>query len=353
MIMIRKSLKKFQKKLDTKFMRVCAKSRLLSSFYYLTLNGSFEREHQAVLVGKLKHLDESRIEKGNYFLLTRNIHRIEKGLLMRPRRPVFAKEYLVETIDSFEGIWMKSGLDKNPQIKWFHDVLAEYFALSGPDLIIDEQRVRFVSIVTRRERIAEEICFDHKSVPYSRPHYDHAISYEKFMLLAKQRRSVRWFENRPVAREVIDKAILAANQSPSACNRQPYEFRVFDEPELVSKVSSIPMGTKGYASNIPVFVVLIGNLDAYFDERDRHVIYVDASLAAMSFMLALETLGLSSCAINWPDIEAKEKQMAKLLSLPDHQRPVMCLAIGYSDRSGKVAYSEKRPLDMIRKYNDE
>ena len=29
----------------------------------------------------------------------------------------------------------------------------------------------------------------------------------------------------------------------------------------------------------------------------------------------------------------------------------MLLAVGWADPEGKVAYSEKKPLDLIRKYN--
>jgi len=71
----------------------------------------------------------------------------------------------------------------------------------------------------------------------------------------------------------------------------------------------------------------------------------------MTFMLALETLGLSSCPINWPDIEALEKRMEKALGLEGHQRPIMCMAVGYPDPEGMVAFSEKRNIDEIRKYN--
>ena len=99
---------------------------------------------------------------------------------------------------------------------------------------------------------------------------------------------------------------MAALQSPSACNRQPFQYIILDEKDAINKISTLPMGIKGYESQIPVFVVVIGNLDAYAEERDRHAIYIDASLANMSLILALETLGLSSCCINWPDIEEKE-----------------------------------------------
>jgi nitroreductase len=107
---------------------------------------------------------------------------------------------------------------------------------------------------------------------------------------------------------------MAANQSPSACNRQPFSFRIIDLDHVKTGVK-LPMGTTGYGHTIPVFVVIVGNFDAYFDERDRHIIYIDASLAAMAMMFALETLGLSSCSITWPDIEEWEKKMESFLKL--------------------------------------
>ena len=92
-------------------------------------------------------------------------------------------------------------------------------------------------------------------------------------------------------------------------------------------------------------------LDAYFDERDRHVIYIDASLAAMTFMLALETLGLSSCPINWQDVAEFESKIRNILQLKTIERPVMLISCGYPDKDAKVPFSEKKDLDEIRSYN--
>src|SRR5690606_25590241 len=103
--------------------------------------------------------------------------------------------------------------------------------------------------------------------------------YEDFYKLTKYRRSVRWFLDKKVPHELVEKAVLAALQSPSACNRQPFEYFIIEKPDLLKEVVNIPMGIKGYQDNIPMLVVAVGNLDAYFDERDRHVIYIDASLA--------------------------------------------------------------------------
>jgi len=330
------------------------KSYFLSSVYYFLFDSAFRRENNAVLAGKVKHIRETESNNGNYFLLVRNTHRLEKGLLMVPRRVVFAKDYIQETIDSFEGIWKLHNQDNsNPQLKWFEDVISEYFTHIGSnDASIEQLGIKFSKILNEHRSIALDLT--NKSIPYKRLAENRcSITYDEFFKLSKQRRSVRWFSKEPVPRDLIDKAILAANQSPSACNRQPFEFRIIDDPELVSKVVKYPMGTTGYGHSIPVMVIIVGNLDAYFDERDRHVIYIDASLASMSMMLALETLGLSSCAINWPDINDREHKMANFLNLEPHQRPIMCMGLGYPDPEGLVAFSEKRNLKQIRKYNFE
>jgi len=324
------------------------KSRFLSSLYYFLVISSFSREHQAVLAGKVKHLRDTQRSKDNYFLLIRNIHRLEKGLLMRPKREIFAKDYIKETIECFEGVWNNESYHQpnNLQMKWFYDVLSNYFSSSGEDKLITSLSERFTKITEGNKFEIQS----NKSRPYFRPEKT-TISYEDFFELTRIRRSVRWFLEKPVPRELIDKAIQAAIQSPSACNRQPFEYRVIDDRSMVEKVVNFPMGTKGYAYNIPVVIVAIGNLDAYFDERDRHLIYIDSSLANMALMLSLETLGLSSCPINWPDIEAREIMMDEFLSLERYQRPIMCIGVGFPDPEGMVAFSEKRSLDQIRKYN--
>lgn len=322
------------------------KSKILSSIYYSFISRSFDREHQAVLNGKINHISNIYKDKPNYYLLIRNIHRIEKGLLMRPRKEIFGKEYIKETMDSFEIVCQYNSHIYNDQIKWFHDVLEMYFSVTGKDSIIDRESKRFSSIKKKLQLDKKNLK---KYIPYRRVlNKKDGVSYDSLFNLSKQRKSVRWFTDQKVPREEIDKCIAIAAQAPSACNRQPFTFYVIDDKKTLNQVVELPMGTKGYAHNIPVFIVVVGNLNAYFDERDRHLIYIDSSLASMSFMLALETTGLSSCPINWPDIEKREKKLQKVLKLETYQRPIMCIAVGYPDPEGLVASSEKKSLDKLR-----
>jgi nitroreductase len=284
-------------------------------------------------------------------LLRRNTHRLEKGLIMRPRREVFALDYIEETVKAYEAALAAYAAGDGPppeELQWAGDVLREYFAVTASHPKIDPLRKRFQTLPP-----APKVCLE-PLVPYRRDlSAPPPVRYEDLVALARRRRSVRWFLPKPVPRELIDKALEVAAQSPSACNRQPFVFRIFDEPELVRHVASIPYGVIGYEHQIPVIVVVVGQLRNFFDARDRHLIHIDGALAAMSFVLALETLGLSSCCINWPDLPDREKKMAELLHLEADERPVMLIALGWPDPEGLVPRSVKKPLRLLRQYNFE
>lgn len=319
-----------------------------SSLYWAFIDGAFGREHRAVLAGMKAYEALEGEGNANRFLLRRNIHRIEKGLIMRPRRDLFGLGYIELTVDAYAravDAW-KAGRFAREDLQWAHDVLTEYFAVVKGHELVDELRARFKTL-DPIERQGE------RSIPYQRQlEGEPPVSYDAFRALAKRRRSVRWFLDKPVPHELVDQALTAAFEAPSACNRQPFQFRFFDEPERVKQLINLPAGTKGWGNNAPMVCVVVGQLRAYWKPRDRHLIYIDSALAAMGFMYALETLGLSSCPINWPDVASREKRMADALGLEPDQRPIMLIAVGYPDPDGAVPFSQKQPLDSLRSFNE-
>lgn len=316
---------------------------VLSSFFCF-VTGSFSREIHAFVSGTSQYYERLDSANKSSVSLRRNIHRLEKGLSMIPRRDVFALDYIEETIEFYELVAAK--FPKSNEVKWAHDVLQEYFTVVREHEFLNQLKKRFSSLPKPTAKTTAQLKpYAFRSIARS------SVAYDDFFNLSVQRRSVRWYKDKKVERSKIDKAIKAAKLSPSACNRQPFEFRVYDEPELVQKIAHIPFGTTGYADNIKCIVVVVGDLSNYFSSRDRHVVYIDASLASMSFMYALETQGLSSCAINWPDFWLLERKMKTALSLQDYERPIMLMAVGYARDDGMVPYSEKKTLDQIRSYN--
>ena len=303
------------------------KHRKLADLYYFLFSSDFSREHQKVMNGKYQHLQALKKGKPNAFHLRREVHRLEKGLVMRNRREVFGLSDIKGVIKNYHILKEQS----NPKevdadlLNWASSVIQKYFeSVDATNPIVQDAKVLFYGDDKPRPKLNGQL----KSVPYLKQEAAKSnISYEDFHSLAMQRRSVRWFQDKPVPHELIEKAMLAATQSPSACNRQPFEFRVFDQKELKDKVGSIPMGIRGIYSNVPSFVVVVGKLSAYLSERDRHVIYIDGGLASL------------------------EQKMEDLLGLEADERPMMLIGIGYADPQGGIPFSQKKSPAQLITYN--
>ena len=340
-ITLKRAISGMQLKLASLF----AKSGLLSSVYFTLFSRQFYREHKAVLQGRLQYAKRKVTPGNSSAALRRNIHRLEKGLIMRPRKAVFAEAYIKETVDAYN-IALKQGQLCSQELKWATDVLSEYFAVVQDNNVLAAARSQFKasSDVAPSEPTAKAaVPYAHNTLP------ENPVGYQQLLTLFQRRRSVRWYQQKPVETALLQQAIQAAALAPTACNRQPYQFYLINNAEKAADIARCAMGTVGFADNIPCLIVVVGDLSAYEAERDRHVIYIDAALASMQLMLALESLGLQSCPINWPDIEAREREMAQKLSLEYWQRPVMLLATGYAMPEGGVPYSQKKPVELLIK----
>jgi nitroreductase len=324
---------------------VVSRSTILTSVFYFLFSRKFDREHKAILSGR--HAYQKSLTKigQTSTLLRRNIHRLEKGLIMQPRRDVFAEGYVVETVKAYQ-LAMHSDLLCIEERKWFTDVLNEYFSIVQDTEVISKARTIFKEIdevVPEEESFKKYIPYPFESLPITN------VDFDELHKLFIKRRSVRWYQDGDVPIELIEKAINIATLAPSACNRQPYSFYVSSNKNKAKEMAACAGGTVGWVDNIPCTIAIIGDLSAYPFERDRHLIYVDASLASMQLMLALETLGLSSCTINWPDVESAENKMRNLLNIEYYQRPIMLLSVGYAENKGGIAYSQKKESRILTK----
>ena len=327
-------LKKFYE-LDKLFFFIMSKTLFTTKIYYFFFNRKFDREIFSVAKGRIKFLQNEL----NMNTLVRNTHRLEKGLTMRNRKKEFGLNYINDTVESFLFNYKINNNDN--QVIWSYQVLTKYF-----EVVKSEK----LNTIKKKFKSLELKEYSQKMLPYKRKENQNVnISYDEFFQLSKVRKSVRWFSNKKVEIEKIVKAIDVAKLSPSACNRQPYEFQIISNKQKINEIGSIPMGTSGYYQNIPVLIAVIGKLSSYFHERDRHLIYIDGGLACMTLMLSLETLGLSSCPINWPDVDRLERKMKSKLNLENDDRPIMFIAVGYADPDGGIPFSQKKSSQELVK----
>lgn len=356
---IKQQLKDILSKCDHYWVTLCYRFAWLTPLYYLC-NARFAAQQRAGLAGRYAFLARAIDSQALSGFLRRHIHRLEKGLIMRPRRPVFALDYIDETVLCFvrgadAKIWSA------PLHHWAHTVLSAYFEHITPHLaaVLSHEPNKVQRLTELAKLVSEYAQYVPANDSYSQPtpissvaqqaqpyaadtRPQHDVEYNTFKALCLHRRSVRWFDSKPVPLALIERAIDVAALAPSACNRQSFKFICFDDPTDAQSIGTIAAGTAGFAQQFPALLVLVGDLSAYPNDKDRHVIYIDGALASMQLMLALETLGLASCVINWADEPVAEKKMQAALKLPAYQRVLMLLAVGYADPQGQIPYSSKK-----------
>jgi nitroreductase len=155
-----------------------------------------------------------------------------------------------------------------------------------------------------------------------------------FLDLVKKRFSARKYSDKTIKRKDIEKCLEAARLAPSACNSQPWFFKVIDEPALkntiCSKIFTGVYKTNSFVKNAPVLVAVISKKGSFLSRvgafvRDTRFYLIDIGIAVEHFVLQAAELGIGTCWIGWFD----EKPLKKQLNLSKTARVDIIIAMGY------------------------
>lgn len=154
-----------------------------------------------------------------------------------------------------------------------------------------------------------------------------------FLELVARRESCRQYDNRPVEREKLLRCLEAARLAPSACNSQPWHFRVVTAPALRAQVAEATQleGINGFTDGVPAFIVVTEEY-AKLSQRilakcdSQTYAQIDLGIAAAHICLAATEQGLSSCIVGWMD----EQKLHELLQIPQSTPIRLILCIGYA-----------------------
>lgn len=145
------------------------------------------------------------------------------------------------------------------------------------------------------------------------------IEPEKILEFIKNRRSIRTFQNTPIAEEAIEMILEAARWTPSASNRQPWQFIVIKDKEFLKNVASSAMYGK-FIKRAPLAIAIVGK-----KVISPNWYVVDTSLVSMNMMLMAWSLGIGTCWIGTLD----RKKAKKMLGLNDDDYLLTILPFGY------------------------
>jgi nitroreductase len=152
-----------------------------------------------------------------------------------------------------------------------------------------------------------------------------------------RRRSVRVYQaDRAVGRDQIEMLLKAAMAAPSACNLQPWEFIVVDEPDGLKQVKECIGSDNGRYYNAPAAFIVCANTRYIPWESDGAM---DCSAAIENILLAATAMGLGTVWIGDVDHDA----VRKLLDIPDYIAVNSIVLFGYpaEDKAPRTQYTEE------------
>jgi len=195
-----------------------------------------------------------------------------------------------------------------------------------------------------------------------------------FYEAVKTRRSVRDFSDRPVAREVIEHALLAAGTAPNGANMQPWYFVAVSRPETKRRIREAaeveerafyerraseewlealaPLGTdheKPFLEVAPWLIVVFLRKFSYDEDgRKRKNYYTSESVGiACGFLInALHQAGLATLT----HTPSPMKFLNEVLGRPKDERAYMLIVAGHPAVDARVPVIGKKSLDEISEF---
>ncbi|WP_305612145.1 nitroreductase family protein [Methyloversatilis sp.] len=165
--------------------------------------------------------------------------------------------------------------------------------------------------------------------------------------LAIARRSVRSYQADAVSCEVLRRALVIAQMSPSACNRQPCRVHSYRTRKQIDELLALQNGNRGFGHTVPTLLVLTAEASAFFDVSERNEPYIDGGLFAMSLLFALQAQGVASCCLNWCVPPESDGEAHRVGGIPVSERIIMFIAIGYPELDALVPRSPRRDIESI------
>jgi nitroreductase len=177
--------------------------------------------------------------------------------------------------------------------------------------------------------------------------------------LLKAHRSIRKFENRPVATDLLHELIQAGQAAASSSFLQAATIIRISDPTKRASLAALA-NHQPYIESAAEFLVFCADMNRAAHCCDWHdatantgfteqfiIATVDASLVAQNIAVAAESAGLGICYIG--ALRNNPAEVSSLLELPQNTYPVFGLCLGWPDQDPEV--KPRLPLEIVLREN--
>ncbi len=160
------------------------------------------------------------------------------------------------------------------------------------------------------------------------------------------RRSIRKYTDKKIDRETIEEIIKAAQFAPTAHNKQPWEFLVVEDKEVLAHLRNIQRWTS-FAKNAACVIFVCGDENHSFnrnkDDEKWSFLDIDCALATQNLLLAAHEKGIGTCYCGAAPMQKVVNSLSEYLNLPENIRPFAIITMGYPDETPKSPEGRFKP----------
>ena len=301
--------------------------RLPSFIIFIIFPNYYRPELKKSIYGILQYNNPD--SKSVVYRIRRNIHRIEKGINSKNRKPFFGKDYIYSTFMEYR---KNKDFFSETEKSYIENVLSTYCRLcSFP------KEFTYIKSSIENHLNCEETLIKSSAKWINLSNQ----SFKKpFFELIKARRSARFFKQEKLDEKMLQEIFETAFNIPSACNRLPFRVIRINNIDKRANVLKYADGLQGDVSHIPYCFVVVGDYSAYISHADRHLIYIDSSYYIFLWQLIAFSQGIGSCILNYSENEIYDKDLELLLDLKPWEKLINFVVFGKVDHD-EVPISQK------------
>ena len=157
------------------------------------------------------------------------------------------------------------------------------------------------------------------------------------------RRSVRKYQPQAVNRDTMQVIVECGINAPNAINRQAWEVRIVDNPEVIKKLTDLYIQDNPKAAEDPNFQNMFRNAPTVaFIANDTTFAYspVDCGLMAENMILSAWSMGIGSCCLGGPARFMKANPEANKylqeMGFSENYDLLLCIGFGYPAETPKA-----------------
>jgi iodotyrosine deiodinase len=186
-----------------------------------------------------------------------------------------------------------------------------------------------------------------------------------------KRRSIRYFSDKPVSKEIIRNILAVANTAPSGANKQPWTFCAVQDPYIKEQIRNAaekeeyesyhgrmpvewlndlaPLQTdwkKSFLETAPWLIVVFKKsyeTDNEGQKRNNYYALESTGIATGFLIAAIHAAGL----VTLTHTPSPMNFLSKVLNRPENEKPFLLLPVGYASDDCMVPVLKKKSVDEV------